>query len=132
MTNQHRRQRAAVDLLNIWTGDVYNEDFADPQDCGYVPLAWTMDPVGHLEGELLAAHLTLDDAVDQLGVWADYLGIDLEQAEDGTVRGTLPYTPDGPTGVTVNVSLLFRRREVPLPIAGSATVRALMALGELK
>ncbi|MFJ9634967.1 hypothetical protein ACIRU8_45480 [Streptomyces sp. NPDC101175] len=72
-----------------------------------MPLAWTMDPDGHLQGELLAAHPTHDDAVEQLGVWADYLGIDLERAQDDTVRGTRPYTPEGPTGVTVNVSLLF-------------------------
>ncbi|MFJ9900998.1 hypothetical protein ACIQPR_47585 [Streptomyces sp. NPDC091280] len=57
-------------------------------------------------------------------MWADYLGIDLERAEDDTVRGTRPYTPDGPTGVTVNVSLLFRNGTTPLPPAGSSTARA--------
>ena len=30
----------AVELLNVWTGDVYDEDSADPEDSGYVPLGF--------------------------------------------------------------------------------------------
>ncbi|MFJ2162759.1 hypothetical protein [Streptomyces sp. NPDC087856] len=28
-----------MELLNVWTGEVYDEDFADPEDSGYLPLA---------------------------------------------------------------------------------------------
>ncbi|MEU6243556.1 hypothetical protein [Streptomyces sp. NPDC047024] len=54
MTNRRQHQRAAVELLNTWTADIYgarskhSEDHVDD----YVPLVWSIDTDGHLRGEL--------------------------------------------------------------------------------
>ncbi|MFD3373673.1 MULTISPECIES: hypothetical protein [unclassified Streptomyces] len=112
MTADRNRQRAAVDLLNVWTGDIYNEWSEDSGD-GYVPLVWTVGADGHVQGELTSEELSYDDRAERLGVWADYLGIELQPSPDAAaVRGMRSYTPDGACGVVINVSLITRKPDV--------------------
>ncbi|MEU0787791.1 hypothetical protein ABZ341_40455 [Streptomyces sp. NPDC006173] len=106
--DRQHRQRAAVELLKVWTGDIYDEDLEESDDLpgGYVPLEWTMDTAGHLHGELPPAEgVSCGERVEWLRVWADYLGIDLFPAAGGGVQGSRPYTPAGACGITVRVSV---------------------------
>ncbi|MEU2441824.1 hypothetical protein ABZ595_37430 [Streptomyces rubradiris] len=91
------RISAAQELLDGW--------IADTRSTGaYTTLAWTMDPDGHLHGELVADDRPYADRLAALTIWADYLGVDLERTDAG-LHGTRTYHPDGPTGVDVTVSL---------------------------
>ncbi|MFD6298283.1 hypothetical protein ACFWFU_26075 [Streptomyces sp. NPDC060235] len=105
--NDRHRQRAAADLLRVWTGDVYDEgrEGSEGSSTGYLPLVWTMDAMGHLHGELPPFEgLSIVERVKQLTVWADYLGIDLRPTADGA-EGVRQFTPEGACGVTVRVSV---------------------------
>ncbi|MGW0969906.1 hypothetical protein [Streptomyces sp. NPDC002516] len=102
------RQRAAAQLLSVWTGDIYDASVEHSEDSSpaYVPLAWTVDMTGHLHGELPhVGGVTYAQRVERLQVWADYLGIDLLPAAGGGIHGALEYTLEGMFGVVVRVSV---------------------------
>ncbi|MEU4173369.1 hypothetical protein AB0F46_41925 [Streptomyces sp. NPDC026665] len=104
-----QRQRAAAELLSVWTGDSYDASLEKSEDSSpvYVPLAWAVDTAGHLYGELPRTDgVTYTQRVERLRVWADYLGIDLLPAADGAMHGEFEYTPEGPCGVMVRVTVI--------------------------
>ncbi|MFD6826645.1 hypothetical protein ACFWC5_40910 [Streptomyces sp. NPDC060085] len=105
--NDRHRQRAAADLLRVWTGDIYAEDCERSEDssASYPPLVWTVDTAGNLHGELPPLEgLSFVERVKQLTVWADYLGIDLAPTDAGA-RGSRQFTPEDACGVSVRVSV---------------------------
>ncbi|MFG3024061.1 hypothetical protein ACGFZQ_37015 [Streptomyces sp. NPDC048254] len=115
MTNH--RQRAALDLLNIWTGEGAED--------GYEPLAWTVDTDGHVQGELPPADRSDADQAALLGAWARNLNVRLQQDPVGSLHGTTTYDMGE---AAVNVSLISHAfRPAGVPPQGSATVRAAAA-----
>ncbi|WP_406841820.1 hypothetical protein ACICHK_43210 (plasmid) [Streptomyces sp. AHU1] len=66
--------------------------------------------MGHLHGELPRAEgVTYTQRVERLRIWANYLGIDLLPSADGGMYGELEYTPEGPCGVMIRVTVATPR-----------------------
>ncbi|MFI9789111.1 hypothetical protein ACIHEI_37195 [Kitasatospora sp. NPDC051984] len=88
LTAQGRRMEAARRLLDMWI-----EDVGTAQE--FPGARWNLAADGSLHCEA--------ESDEDTEIWADYLGIDLTRT--GRLEGHRDYTPDGPYGPVVPVTV---------------------------